>query len=148
MTVIQDPGGAVVSLWQARTSIGAEVVNEPGAFTWADLATPDPEAAGRFFSGLLGWRFEVMSEDPPYWVIANGERSQGGMTRPPAEQNVPPNWFPYFAVADVEATAAAAQEAGGRPFMGPMDLPNGGRFVLIQDPQGAPFGIFQGQFDD
>jgi predicted enzyme related to lactoylglutathione lyase len=148
MTVIADPSGAVVSLWQAGTSIGAEVVNEPGAMTWADLATPDPEAAQRFFSGLLGWRFDSMSEEPPYWVISREGRSQGGVTRPPADQNVPPNWFPYFGVDDVEATAQAARDAGGNPFMGPIDLPNGGRFVLIQDPQGAPFGINSGEFDD
>jgi len=146
MTVIADPTGAVLSLWQPGTSIGAEVVNVPGALTWADTATPDPEAAQRFYAGLLGWRFETMSEEPPYWVIFNGDRSQGGMTKPPPE--VPPNWFPYFAVADAEATAAAAREAGGQPFMGPVDLPNGGRFVLIQDPQGAPFGISQAEFDD
>jgi len=48
----------------------------------------------------------------------------------------------------VEATAEAARKAGGEPFMGPMDVPNGGRFVLIRDPQGATFGIVQGQFDD
>jgi uncharacterized protein len=146
MTVIADPTGAVLSLWQAGTSIGAEVVNQPGALTWADVATPDPAKAQAFYSALLGWRFDTMSEEPPYWVIRNGERSQGGMTKPPAE--VPPNWFPYFAVADVEATEQAAREAGGQPFMGPMDVPNGGRFVLIQDPQGAPFAIFQGEFDD
>jgi uncharacterized protein len=146
MTVIADPTGAVVSLWQAGTSIGAEVVNEPGALTWADTATPDPEAAQRFYSGLLGWRFETMSEEPPYWVIFNGERSQGGMTKPPPE--VPPNWFPYFAVSDVEAAMAAAETAGGRPFMGPVEVPNGGTFALIQDPQGAPFAVFAGEFDD
>jgi hypothetical protein len=65
---------------------------------------------------------------------------------PPSD--VPPNWFPYFAVADVEATAKAAEEAGGKPIMGPVDIPNGGRFLLLQDPQGAPFAIFQGDFDD
>jgi predicted enzyme related to lactoylglutathione lyase len=146
MAVIADPTGAVVSLWQAGTSIGAEIVNVPGAFTWADAATPDPEAFQRFYSALLGWSFQSMSEEPPYWVISSGERSQGGMTTPPPE--VPPNWFPYFAVEDVEATAATARDAGGQPFMGPVDLPNGGRFVLIQDPQGAPFGITQGDFDD
>src|SRR3954470_12001901 len=114
MAVIADPSGAVVSLWQAGTSIGAEVVNVPGAFTWADAATPDPEAFQRFYSALLGWSFQSMSEEPPYWGISSGERSWGGMTRPPAE--VAPNWFPYFAVEDVEATAATARDAGGQPF--------------------------------
>ena len=40
MSVIADPTGAVLCLWQAGDSIGAEVVNEPGALAWADTATP------------------------------------------------------------------------------------------------------------
>src|SRR5215210_305996 len=146
MSVIADPTGAALCLWQPGTSIGAEVVNEPGALTWADTATPDASAAQAFYADLLGWRFESVSEQPPYWVIFNGERSQGGMTVPPP--GVPPNWFPYFAVADVEATAKAAEAAGGQPFMGPVDVPNGGRFVLLRDPQGATFAILQGEYDD
>ena len=51
-----------------------------------------------------------MSEEPPYWVIRNGERSNGGMTVPP--EGVPANWFPYFAVEDVDAAMDKAR--GGR----------------------------------
>jgi predicted enzyme related to lactoylglutathione lyase len=146
MSVIADPGGAVLCLWQAKENIGSEVVNEPGALTWADTATPDPEAAQKFYGAILGWEFEPMSEEPPYWVISKGGRSQGGMTVPPPE--VPANWFPYFAVEDVDATMKQAGEAGGQPFMGPVDLPNGGRFALIQDPQGAAFAVLTGDFED
>jgi uncharacterized protein len=146
MAVVADPAGAVVCLWQAGASIGAEVVNEPGALAWADTATTDAEGAQAFYSAVLGWRFDQMSEEPPYWVIFNGERSNGGMTVPPP--GVPPNWFPYFAVTDVDAAMAAAQEAGGQPFMGPIDVPNG-RFALIQDPQGAAFAVLASDnFDD
>jgi uncharacterized protein len=145
MSVIADPAGAVLCLWQAKTSIGAEVVNEPGALSWADTATTDPDAAQAFYSSLLGWRFEQMSEEPPYWVIFNGERSNGGMTAPPP--GVPSNWFPYFVVEDVDADAETARAAGGNPFVGPMDVP-GGRFVLIMDPQGAAFGVLSGEMDD
>jgi predicted enzyme related to lactoylglutathione lyase len=146
MTVLADPVGAVLCLWQAGTSIGAEVVNEPGSLTWADTATTDAEAAQAFYESLFGWRFDQMSEEPPYWVIWNGERTNGGMTVPPPD--VPANWFPYFAVEDVEAAMQAAQAAGGQPFVGPVDVPNGGRFALIQDPQGAAFAVFAGDFDD
>jgi uncharacterized protein len=145
MAVVADPSGGVVSFWQPGTSIGAEVVNETGAMSWADLATTDAAAAQAFYSAVLGWRFQQMSEEPPYWVILNGERSQGGMTVPPP--GVPSNWFPYFVVEDVEASGQAAQEAGGTPFLGPIEVP-GGLFTLIQDPQGAPFGILQGEMDD
>jgi predicted enzyme related to lactoylglutathione lyase len=146
MAVVADPAGAVLCLWQAGTNIGAEVVNEPGSMTWADCATTDPAAAQGFYSSLLGWRFDQMSEEPPYWVIFNGERSQGGMTAPPP--GVPSNWFPYFGVIGIEETMQIADAFGGTPFLGPVDVPNGSRFALIQDPQGAPFAIYEGDYDD
>jgi predicted enzyme related to lactoylglutathione lyase len=146
MAVIADPSGAVLCLWQAGTNIGAEVVNAPGALSWADTATTDAPAAQAFYAAVLGWRFETMSEAPPYWVIFNGERSQGGMTVPPP--GVPSNWFPYFGVAAIEETLERAEASGGKPFMGPIEVPNGGRFALIQDPQGAAFGVLDGEYDD
>ena len=48
MAVIADPSGAALCLWQPGTNIGAEIVNEPGALTWADNATTDPAAAQAF----------------------------------------------------------------------------------------------------
>ena len=87
--------------------------------------------------------FEQMSEEPPYWVISNDERSNGGMTVPPP--GVPSNWFPYFAVDDVDAAIEQAKDAGGNPFIGPIDVPNGGRFALIQDPQGAAFAVLSSE---
>jgi uncharacterized protein len=147
MAVVADPAGAILCLWQAKTSIGAEVVNEPGALSWADTATTDPEAAQAFYSALFGWTFQKMSEAPPYWVIFNGERSNGGMTKPPP--GIPSNWFPYFAVEDVDAAIETARSAGGNPFIGPIDVPNGGRFALIMDPQGAAFAVLSSEnFDD
>ena len=142
MAVIADPSGAVLCLWQPGTNIGAEVVNEPGAMSWADLATTDAPAAQAFYTALLGWRFEQMSEEPPYWVIFNGERNQGGMTVPPP--GVPSNWFPYFVVDDVEASQADGPGDGRHAVPGADRGPRRRRFALIADPQGAPFGILQG----
>ena len=57
MAVVQDPTGAIVCPWEPGTNIGAQYVNAPGALTWADVATPDPEAAARFYGDWLGWTF-------------------------------------------------------------------------------------------
>jgi predicted enzyme related to lactoylglutathione lyase len=37
----------------------------------------------------------------------------------------------------VDATAAKAEELGGKILMPPTDIPNVGRFSVLQDPQGA-----------
>src|ERR671915_894978 len=75
MAVIQDPTGAVVSVWEPHGSIGAQFVNGPGALTLNQLNTSDPEAAQRFYEGLFGWRTEAMpGGDQPYWGIYHGDR--------------------------------------------------------------------------
>jgi len=47
MAVVADPAGATFSVWQPRHNIGAQVVNEPGAFCWNELYTTDPRRAGK-----------------------------------------------------------------------------------------------------
>jgi uncharacterized protein len=147
MAVIQDPQGAVFMVWEPRESIGAELVNVPGALTLNQLNTSDPEAAARFYGDLFGWRIEQVSEEPeqPYWGIYNGDRLNGGMMG--HQGPAPPHWLPYFASEDVDAASAKIAELGGNVIIGPMDIPSG-RIAVAQDPQGAYFALFAGRFDD
>ena len=51
---IGDPAGAIVSLWQPRSRIGATVVDDVGALCWNELATTDVDRAKGLFDELLG----------------------------------------------------------------------------------------------
>lgn len=151
MLVIRDPTGAFLALWEAREHPGAERVNEPGCLTWNDLNTSDPEAAQRFYERLFGWRFEKVEGGFDYWVIYNGERTNGGMrpfSEPERQAGLMSHWLPYFAVEDTDAALEKAGALGGRVMAGPYDVPGGGRIGVILDPQNAPFAIFAGEFDD
>jgi predicted enzyme related to lactoylglutathione lyase len=150
MAALSDPTGAVVFLWQARQHIGAGVVNIPGAFTWNELATRDPESAQRFWSELLGWEFARVSETPAYWSIRNGGRPNGGMRELGAElpPETPAHWLVYFAVDDIEATAQQATDAGAQLLLPKTGAAPGNWFAVLADPPGAPFGIAEGQLDD
>src|SRR5215211_8727091 len=55
VAAIRDPTGAIVSLWQPRSRIGAALVNDVSAWCWNELATSDVERAKRFFAELFGW---------------------------------------------------------------------------------------------
>jgi hypothetical protein len=149
MAVIQDPTGAFLNLWEAKDNIGAGLVNVPGALTWNDLNTSDPDKAMQFYGELFGWDFQKVADDSTeYWVIMNGGRSNGGV-RPidnsqPGE--VPAHWLPYFACSDVEQARAKVEELGGRTFFGPMQVPQGS-FAVVGDPQGGAFALFSGEFD-
>jgi hypothetical protein len=144
MMVLQDPTGAFLNLWQAKDSIGAHLVNVPGALTWNDLNTSDPEAAIDFYGKLFGWESQPLADD--YWGFKNGDRNAGGLRRL-ADDRIPSHWLAYFACDDAAAGAKRVEELGGRIFYGPEDVP-GGAYVIVQDPQGGIFGLAAGEFDD
>jgi predicted enzyme related to lactoylglutathione lyase len=146
MSVIQDPTGAVFALWQAGTNKGSQAVNVPNSFCWNELATPDTGKAGDFYSGLFGWGKQTndMGGGMLYTMFANNDRPAGGMYTPTPEMGpIPPNWLVYFSVDDADAKAKKAGELGANIIVPPSDIPGVGRFSVIQDPQGAAFGIIK-----
>ena len=147
MSVVQDPTGAHVALWQPGTSIGATVVNVPGAFCLNQLNTSDPERAAAFYTEAFGWRIEQVGTDPtPYWGIWNGDGLNGGMMNLPPGSPAPSHWLLYFATGDLDGSAARAGELGGTVVVPPMAVP-GGRIAVALDPQGATFGLLEGRMD-
>ncbi|MGH2960763.1 MAG: VOC family protein [Solirubrobacterales bacterium] len=146
MAVLADPTGAAVSVWEARDSIGAERVNEPGCLTWNELHTPDPGKALEFYTALFGWNTEEMDTQggPSYTIISVGERSNGGVMD--AQEGEPPNWLPYLVVEDRDAAADKAKQLGGNELFR-MEMPQG-QIAILTDPQGAPFGVWAGETDD
>jgi uncharacterized protein len=77
VAAISDPTGAIVSLWQPRSRIGATLVNDVGALCWNELATTDIERAKLFFADLFGWEYDGAGG---YVSINNA-----GVLVPPAE---------------------------------------------------------------
>ena len=146
MAVLTDPQGAAFALWQAGSSFGAELVNDPGAMCLNQLNTPEPEDAKRFYGELLGWRTEFSGTDAQdYWGIFNGDALAGGMMPLPAEA-APPHWLVYFTTADLDDSVGQVGERGGRVLVPPMTIESG-RVAVAQDPQGAVFGLFEGEVD-
>jgi uncharacterized protein len=144
--VLQDPTGAVFQVWQPKKHQGARVLREPGALTWTELATNDPKKAEKFYTQLFGWHAKIGNDAGMEYTefSVSGAPGAGMMdTKNLPDANVPPNWMPYFQVADVDAAANKAKELGGKLFVPPSDIPNVGRFSVVQDPQGAVFAIFK-----
>ena len=145
MTVAADPTGAVFCLWEAKESIGAQLVNEAFSLTWNELMTPDVDAAKSFYGALFGWKAETMTmggDGPPYTVWMLGDGGIGGAMPPPMD-GMPAFWGVYFAVADCDATVAKAQELGAQVLNGPMEVPEVGRMAALMDPQGAAFSVIK-----
>lgn len=110
-----------------------------GAMSWSELMTTDPQAARGFYGELFGWQFETMAmPDGDYHVASvNGEKSAGIMPIPEQAAGTPPHWGQYITVEDVDALVEKINALGGQVLVPPTDIPGVGRFLLLQDPQGA-----------
>ena len=147
MGVVQDPQGAFFAVWEPKTNIGASLVNEPGTLCWNELASPDIDASASFYADLFGWSTEAMEGGPfPYLVIKTPDGRTNGGIRPQMGEE-PPYWLVYFGTDDIEAGVAKAGELGGSTLAGPMSI-GPGQIAMLQDPQGAVFALYAGEFDD
>ena len=135
----------MIAVEEGELDIGIAGVD--GTLCWADLSTPDPDRARKFYSDMFGWKFtDDTDDDPPsgYVHILNGEQPIGGI--PPVhfrQPGTPAHWMPYFFTSNCDATAAKAKQLGAKFYMEPTTMENVGRFGVLADPQGAAFSIFQ-----
>jgi uncharacterized protein len=145
MAFLADPTGAMIGIWQPGRNIGAGLVNEPGALSWNELNTRDPEAAKAFYGAVFGWGFEdiEMGEAGTYTRLLLGGNLVGGMLNMAERgvpEQVPAHWQVYFAVEDTDATVEKAKASGGSVMVEPLDIP-AGRFAILADPFGASFAV-------
>lgn len=110
-----------------------------GRFVWHELMTPDAGAAHGFYTRVLGWKTQPWEQDPSYTMFASASGPLGGTW--PLETGQP-RWIAYIGTDDIEATVRDAQELGGRVTKEITDMPNGGQYALLEDPQGAAFGVY------
>jgi uncharacterized protein len=144
MAVLLDPAGAHFAIWQAKTHQGIGIEGIPGTLCWADLMTPDPARAARFYQDVFSWQAEPGKDNSAYLHIRTGDKHIGGI--PSGESgtaNAPPHWLPYFLVQDCDASTAKAKEVGASIFVSPMSMEDVGRWSVVGDPQGATFALFQ-----
>jgi predicted enzyme related to lactoylglutathione lyase len=145
LAMFTDPEGSFFGIWEPQVFAGAELVNEPGTFSWNELETRDPAAAKRFYGTVFGWEFD--EEDMggmTYNVARIGEDRVAGIAdisgRVPDE--VPAHWMTYFAVEDAEGAVETIKGGGGNVHFGPVDIPVG-RFAMAADPWGAGFAVIK-----
>lgn len=143
MAVFQDPADATFAVWQANQHTGAGLVNEVGSVCWNELLTRDPSKAGPFYKQVFGWTDEAMPMPQGTYTMFKKDRAQaaGMMKITPEMGTLPSHWEIYFSVDDCDKCVAKAKQLGGKVMKPPADIPNVGRFAVLQDPQGAYFAI-------
>jgi predicted enzyme related to lactoylglutathione lyase len=144
LAVYQAPDGAIFGVWQAGTHKGAQKVNVPYSLCWNETHSRDFEAAKAFYGAVFGWTPQPFGDS--YTVFNLGERGIGGgmQMMEGTPDSVPSYWLTWFSVVDHDDTVAKAKDLGANVLMEGMEMPEVGKMAILQDPQGAQFGVLQG----
>ena len=115
-----------------------------GAFVWHDLVTPDPAGSRAFYKALFNWTFEDgKGIDPGYTIIRHEGQPIGGIVqlRRTSPDAPTAQWLAYVTVSDVDRSAGAFRDAGGKIIRDPVNARKDLRVAVVSDPQGAPLGL-------
>lgn len=140
---LTDPTGAVFSLWKGSQGDGPD--HDParvGDWYWNELSTPDEKKALGFYEKVFGYAHDTMDmgAQGTYYILKKGERPRAGLMRSPMP-NMPAMWLPYVLVANCDASLAKAKQLGAKECLGATDIPNVGRFAIVNDPTGAMIAL-------
>jgi uncharacterized protein len=126
-----------------------------GKFVWADLFTPDPDAAQAFYTGLFGWEATTIEHTTAagthdYIILKNGGDPVAGIAHRPSRMpgEIRGRWVGYVSVPDVAKALAAATASGGRVLFAAKDLPQRGTQAILIDPEGAELGLLHSSSGD
>ena len=131
---------AGLSMWLSPVS--AATTPDAGRFVWRDLMTRDVAAAKRFYTELLGWRFEDTKRNGRGYALARlGSVPVAGIVDVSAIPDAGPQWISFMSIEDVDKKVALVTANGGQVLLAPRDVATIGRAAVVADPQGAPIGL-------
>ena len=120
--------------------------NDIGKIGWIDMTVANADELRDFYKAVVGFESEEVSmggySDYTMKMPASGDAVAGVCHARGSNAELPGGWLVYFMVADVEASARACEQAGGKVLVAPRGLA-GGRFCVIEDPGGATAALYQ-----
>ena len=116
-----------------------------GSVWWIELMTRDVPGAVEYYETVCGWTVDTLEvPEGDYIVCSSGGTPVAGimdMSRMGHMDGVPPYWFSFLAVEDLERALEQTQEAGGVVQREAWSVPGVGRIAIVTDPTGAQIGL-------
>ena len=138
MAIAADPQGNPFGLWQAGSTTGVGVFNEPGALVWNEAAVDDPAAARDFYGAVFGFSWQEIPGAGGYSTFATADRPLGGLG------GVSPGAAPGLGDLLLGGLLRrGGRRRGGRRgkvLLAAQDT-EFGRFAVVADPWGASFSV-------
>lgn len=108
-----------------------------------EIASDDPEQAGRFYGEVFGWAINKWDGPMPYWLVDTGASDQPGINGGIFKRMGPVGTVNSIDVPSVDDYVARVTAAGGELAMPKMAIPGVGYLAYCKDPEGNLFGLHQ-----
>lgn len=114
-----------------------------------EIPGDDLERLMEFYSNLFGWRFERAPVPEEYWLIQTvpgdevpsiGARINGGLVK---EESSTRGFINYISVESLDDSCEIVERFGGKIIAPKREVSDMGWFVLVEDPEGNRFAIWQ-----
>lgn len=153
IAVAADPHGASFAVWEPRERRGAQLVNEPSAWSMSALNTSDPDAAATFYETVFGWQFDTFQLGEMEVGLFRLPGYVGGQPEQPVPRDLvatllpsqsaeAARWSVDFWVDDLDRVVGTVDERGGSLVTEPYAVPPI-RQAVVADPNGVPFSVSQ-----
>lgn len=144
--VAVDPQGAPIGVVElgsdVRLPIGGQSA-EVGTFFWRDYLTKDVDGARTFYADVaaLGATRQTRPDSLLHYVLTSAGSTPVAGVVPIGERDIRPHWLPYIRVNDPAATAARAEQLGGRILLPVRADIRNGSVAVVADSGGAVLAL-------
>ena len=146
LSIVTDPGGAVVGLWDSLRHSGFGSPGRSAAPVWYELVTTEYDAALGFYRQVAGWSYRpldagsVGNGSVRYSLCLRGTATVAGVREEAVGRaaGTPSHWQVFFGVDDVDATLDSVAALGGTVLQPARDTALDRR-AMVADPTGARF---------
>src|SRR5690606_1706491 len=131
--------------WQKKNMQGFTYVGEHGSACWFEAGCKDRNKSIPFYENVLGWKSETRQmESVVYTTFVLGEGVVAGLYELGEQmKDVPSHWLPYFGMSNIDTAVEKTMNLGGNVLMPKLHVKDVGYFAVLQDPQGAVFGVLE-----
>lgn len=118
---------------------------QPGTICWNELNASDLEAAKKFYTEVMGWTCQEIPDQNYTLFMQEGQPVAGLMDTAFIENGdqVPPNWFVYLTVANMDEALAKVNSNGGAVMKEPFHVADTGVIAIIVDAAKAVVGLIE-----
>jgi predicted enzyme related to lactoylglutathione lyase len=118
-----------------------------GSIMWADLTVEHADQVKAFYKDVVGWTTTdvdmggyhdyCMNQPADARTVAGVCHARG------ANAGLPPQWLIYITVDDLDTSVEKCLSLGGHVVVPVRNYGADGRYVVLRDPAGACFALFE-----